>query len=115
MKENNESIAYEDFLKVKMCTGTILKAQPNVKAKKPAYILTIDFGDLGTKISSAQITKNYTCEQLIGMQIIAIVNFLPKKVAGVNSEVLVLGSVSEQEDIVLLQPTMKVPNGSKIG
>ena len=114
--ENNLStITFEDFLKVKMCTGTILKVEDNPKATKPAYILTIDFGPEGIKTSSAQLTQNYDKENLIGHQVVAVMNFPTKRIAGIKSEVLVLGSVSDSHDVVLLQPTMPVPNGSRIG
>ncbi|MBS0290170.1 MAG: tRNA-binding protein [Proteobacteria bacterium] len=114
-KENqNTLISFDDFKKVKMCAGTIIEATLNQKAKIPAYVLTIDFGELGIKTSSAQITQHYTPESLISMQIIAVMNFPPKKVAGVNSQILVLACVSNETGTVLLQPTHHVPNGSII-
>lgn len=107
-------INIEDFLKVDMRVGTILEASINKKAKKPAYKLKIDFGDeIGVKTSSAQITKLYSTDQLVGKQIIAVTNFPPRQVANVKSEVLVLGSCSGQ-GIVLLTLTEKVKNGDKI-
>ncbi len=109
-----ELIQFEDFTKIKMHAGTILTATLNPKAKKPAYILEIDFGDLGIKTSSAQITQHYQPSDLISRQIIAVLNFSPKKVAGVTSEVLVLACVSESAGTVLLHPSMPVPNGSAI-
>ncbi len=107
-------ISFDDFLKVDTRAGTILTVTPNVKAKKPAYVLTIDFGDLGIKTSSAQITDHYTPEQLIGTQIIAVVNFEPKRIAGVVSEVLVLGCACPDATVVLLRPTQPVANGSRV-
>lgn len=107
-------INFEDFIKVKMCAGTILAATLNDKAKKPAYILSIDFGSLGIKTSSAQITEHYTPSDLIGQQVIAVMNFPPKKVAGINSQVLVLACVSQESGTVLLRPTQIVPNGSGV-
>lgn len=107
-----ETINHEDFLKVKIASGTILSAATNPKAIKPAYILEIDFGEYGIKMSSAQITQHYTPADLIGQQILAIVNFPTKRVAGITSEVLVLAVVSEQEGTVLIHPERPVPNGS---
>lgn len=107
-------INIEDFMKVDMRVGTILEADINEKAKKPAYKLKIDFGEeIGIKTSSAQITKLYSTNELIGKQIIGVVNFPPKQIANVKSEVLVLGSDSEQ-GIVLLGLTQKVKNGDRI-
>ncbi|MDV2992422.1 MAG: putative chaperone CsaA [Chroococcidiopsis sp. SAG 2025] len=92
-------ISFDDFLKVDMRVGTIIAVEDNLKAKKPAYILTIDFGNLGQKMSSAQITDNYSKAELIGKQIIAVVNFPAKRVAGVKSEVLILGAVPKRSFI----------------
>ncbi len=108
-------IEFDDFMKVDMRVGTVLKCEPNPKAKKPAYILTIDFGSLGIKTSSAQLTVNYTSDELVGKQIIAVVNFPVKRIAGTISEVLVLGAYSAEKDVVLLQTTLSVENGSRIG
>jgi tRNA-binding protein len=109
-----EKIEFEDFLKVGMAIGTIIAAEWNTKAQKPAYKLQIDFGDLGVKLSSAQITENYTPENLIGQQIVAVMNFLPKRIAGVKSEVLILGAVCSEKGIILLKPSLKVQNGTRI-
>ena len=106
-------IEYSDFAKVEMLVGTVITARPNLKARKPAYILTIDFGSFGTKTSSAQITEHYSTDELVGRQIVAVVNFLPKRIAGVSSEVLVLASTGET-GVVLLSPTKKVANGSRV-
>ncbi len=107
-------ITYETFLEVEIHTGTITAARLNPKARKPAYVLTIDFGPLGIKTSSAQITERYTADALIGKQIVAVTNFPPKRIAGVKSEVLVLGAVSETEGTVLLEPTFPVGNGVRV-
>ncbi|MBE9015444.1 tRNA-binding protein [Chroococcidiopsidales cyanobacterium LEGE 13417] len=107
-------ISFDDFLKVDMRVGTILDVEDNLKARKPAYILTIDFGELGEKMSSAQITNNYSKAELIGKQIIAVVNFPAKRVAGVKSEVLVLGAVPNDKGVVLLEPNLPVENGTRI-
>ena len=108
-------IEFDDFMKVDMRVGTVTHCEPNPKAKKPAYILTIDFGPLGIKTSSAQLTHNYTADSLVGRQIIAVVNFPVKRIAGIASEILVLGAYSAEKDVVLLQPTLSVENGSRIG
>lgn len=107
-------IEYGDFEKVVMAVGTVLTAEQNMKAKKPAYVLTVDFGPHGVKTSSAQLTQNYTPEQLIGMQVVGVLNFAPKRIAGVPSEVLILGGVNETDGVVLLTPTKPVANGSHI-
>lgn len=107
-------INVEDFLKVEMRAGTIVDAVINEKANKPAYVLKIDFGEHGVKTSSAQITQHYQPADLLGKQIIAVMNFPSKKIAGITSEVLVLACVSEEEGTVLLQPNFAVPNGSLV-
>ncbi len=109
-----ELITYADFLKPDIRTGTILTAQVFENARKPAYQLTIDFGPLGVKRSSAQITVHYTPEELVGKQIIAVVNFPVKQIANFFSECLVLGVVQADESVVLLQPDKKVENGLRI-
>ena len=114
MIESLNSIQIEDFLKVQLRTGTIMDATLNPKARVPAYVLTIDFGSLGCRISSAQLTENYTAEDLIGKQIVAVLNFEPKRVAGIKSQVLVLGAVSSSKGVVLLEPTFTVENGTEI-
>ncbi len=109
-------ITWNDFERVEMRIGTILDVQDFPKANKPAYQLTIDFGvELGIKKSSAQITKRYTKEELHGKQIIAVVNFPKKQIADFMSECLVLGSVGEENDIVLLTSDIPVENGLRIG
>jgi tRNA-binding protein len=107
-------VTFEDFLAINIRVGRITAVEDNVKAKKPAYVLTIDFGPLGLKTSSAQITGNYTKEQLLGKQVVAIVNFPVKLVAGIKSECLVLAALSERGGTVLLQPGMPVEDGSRI-
>lgn len=112
--KNKNTISWQDFEKVEMRVGTIISAEKFEKARKPAYILTIDFGDLGTKRSSAQITELYSYEELIGKQIIAVINFPPKQIANFMSECLVLGAVNGKE-VTLLQPERKTENGLRIG
>lgn len=109
------TITWDDFQRVDIRVGRILTAEPNPEARKPAFVLTIDFGaELGVKTSSAQLTVHYTLKQLVGRQVIAVVNFEPKRIAGVKSEVLVLGLPDEGGAVVLLQPTQDVPLGGRL-
>ena len=108
-------ITWEDFEKVDIRSGTILEVKDFEKAKKPAYQLTIDFGPLGIKQSSAQITHHYSKEELIGCQVVAVVNFPPKQIANFFSECLVLGVYDEQNQVIILEVNKKVPNGQRIG
>jgi tRNA-binding protein len=108
-------ISWEDFEKVDMRTGTIIEVNDFAGARKPAYQLTIDFGELGIKKSSAQITAHYSKEVLVGRQVIAVVNFPAKQIANYFSECLVLGVYDENNQVILLQPNLPVKNGSKIG
>jgi tRNA-binding protein len=108
-------ISWEDFEKINIRTGTIVEVNDFPKARKPAYQLTIDFGELGFAQSSAQITQHYNKEELIGKQIIAVVNFPPKQIANFYSQCLVLGLYDENNHVILLQPDRKVTNGLKIG
>jgi len=109
-----KEITFEELTKVEIRTGTILEVNLNPKAIKPAYKLIIDFGPLGIKTSSAQITKNYCPKKLIGLQITAVVNLPVKLIAGVKSEVLVLGACSQNKDVVLLTPVETVEEGSLV-
>lgn len=112
----NEFLLWSEFEKVEMRIGTILEANDFPEARKPAFQLLIDFGtEIGLRKSSAQITKRYSKEDLIGKQIIAVVNFPKKQIGNFMSECLVLGSVGAENDIVLLTSDRKVENGLRIG
>ncbi|HQV35749.1 MAG TPA: tRNA-binding protein [Flavobacterium sp.] len=109
-------LTWEEFEKVEMRIGTILEVNDFPEARKPAYQLIIDFGDeIGIRKTSAQITKRYSKDVLIGKQIVAVINFPKKQIGKFNSECLVLGSVGEENDIVLLTSDVKVANGLRIG
>ncbi|MDP1608321.1 MAG: tRNA-binding protein [Chlamydiales bacterium] len=110
----SEQIQFADFLKVDIRVGTIVGVEDYPEARKPAYKLEIDFGDLGKKRSSAQITKHYRKEDLLGKQVIAVVNFPSKQIGKFMSEVLTLGLPDENGQVVLLEPTGKVPNGGRL-
>jgi tRNA-binding protein len=107
-------ITYSDFDKVDLRVGTIMSVEDFPQARHPAYKLTIDFGEHGIKKSSAQVTGLYVKEELVGQQVIAVVNFPPKQIANFFSECLVLGVVNENKEVVLLRLERKVPNGSRI-
>lgn len=106
--------SYEDFTALELRVGTVREVRPNPKARVPAYVLTLDFGSFGVKTSSAQLTENYQPEDLIGRQIVAVTNLPPKRVAGVKSEVLVLGAMDPELGVVLLEPRAGVPDGTRI-
>ena len=107
-------ISFDDFSKIQMKVGTIIEAKPFNKAKKPAFLLLIDFGLDGIKKSSAQITDLYKCDDLIGKQVIAVVNFPKKQIADIMSECLILGAVDKAGKVVLLTTDMKTDNGLNI-
>ena len=109
------AISFDDFLAVDIRVGTITDAQEFPEARKPAYKLTIDFGsEIGVKKSSAQITVHYTPEDLIGRQVLAVVNFPPRQIGPMKSEVLTLGLSDDNGDVVLIAPERPVPNGSRM-
>lgn len=107
-------ITWDEFQKIEMRVGTIVGAEIFKEAKKPAYKIVVDFGELGKRKSSAQITKLYSPEELIGKQVIAVVNFPPKQIATIISECLILGAINEDE-VTLLTTDKVVENGLRIG
>jgi tRNA-binding protein len=110
-----DTISFDEFLKVDVRVGTIVEAEPFPEARKPAFKLKIDFGDaIGVKKSSAQITKHYTPDGLVGQQVMAVVNFPPRQIGPMMSEVLTLGVPDGDGEVVLLQPTDSVPNGGRL-
>ena len=108
-------IAWSDFEKVDMRVGIVVDAEPFPEARRPAYKLTIDFGPLGRKRSSAQITDHYRPDDLVGRRVVAVVNFAPKQIGPFVSEVLVLGAYDERGEVILLRPDLEVNPGAKIG
>lgn len=116
LQKNDMMITWDDFEKIDIRTGTIIEVNDFPKARKPAYQLTIDFGEtIGIKRSSAQVTIHYKKEELLNRQILAVVNFPPKQIAGFMSECLVLGVYDENNDVVLLHPDKEVKNGCRMG
>ena len=108
-------ISWEDFEKIDIRCGTVIDVADFLKAKKPAYKLTVDFGEAGIKRSSAQITTLYTKEELVNKQVFAVINFPPKQIADYISECLVLGVYNQNDEVVLLESGLKVENGCKVG
>ena len=110
-----DDISFDDFLKVDIRTGTIVDAQPYPEARKPAIKLWVDFGgEIGTRKSSAQLTKHYTPEELIGRQVCAVVNFPPRQIGKFMSEILVLGMPDDEGEVVLIRPDKAIPNGGRL-
>lgn len=111
-----QEISWQDFAKVELRVATIIAAEDFPQARKPAYKLTLDFGEeLGIRKSSAQLTAHYRPEQLIGKQVLAVTNFPPKQIGPFMSECLVTGLYRDDQSVVLLSPDMPVPNGAKLG
>jgi len=110
-----ETITFDDFLKVDIRVGTVVGARPFPEARKPALQLLVDFGpDIGVKKSSAQITSNYSLEELVGRQVAAVVNFPPRQIGPMMSEVLTLGFPDEAGEVMLIAPDRTVPNGGRL-
>lgn len=108
-------IEFDDFMKVDIRVGIVTRAEPFPEARKPAIKLWVDFGgDLGEKKSSAQITKHYTPEKLVGKKVMGVVNFPPRQIGPVRSEVLVLGVPDDEGEVVLIQPDLDVPIGGRL-
>ena len=108
-------ISYDDFQKVDIRVGRITRAEPFPEARKPAFKLWVDFGgEIGEKRSSAQVTTHYTPETLVGRQVLAVVNFPPRQIGKVMSEVLVLGLPDSEGEVVLISPTQATPNGGRL-
>ena len=110
-----ELISYSDFTKIEIRVGTIISAELNNKLRKPSYVLKIDFGDkIGIKKSSAQLTKNYTIDQMLHKQIAAVINFPKKQIGDLVSEVLVLGFPDNNNEPILISPDKKIANGGRL-
>lgn len=107
-------ISWEQFEAVELRVGTVVRAEPFPEALKPAIKLWVDFGDFGVLQSSAQLTVHYTPESLVGRQVLGVLNFAPKRIAGFESQVLVTGFADENGDVVLASPERRIPNGAKL-
>lgn len=115
MEETTKSLKWNEFMNVEMRVGTILSAEWFDEVRNPAYKMSIDFGEFGIRKTSAQITQLYKAEELIGKQIVAVINFPPKQIANMMSECLVLGGIGEEKDVILITPEQNVKNGTRIG
>ncbi len=115
MSQADGTISFDDFLKVEVRAGTIVKAEPYPEARRPAYKLWVDFGtELGVKKTSVQVTAHYQLDELVGRQVAAVTNFPPKQIGKFMSEVLVLGFPDENGEVVLIAPDHKVPDGGRM-
>ena len=113
MEEVN--LTWDEFMRVEMRVGTIISAEEFKEVRNPAYKMIIDFGEYGKRKTSAQITKLYSPEQLIGRQVVAVINFPSKQIANIMSECLVLGGIGENKEVILIAPEREVKNGTRIG
>ena len=109
-----QQIEWADFQRVELRVGTLLSAEPNAKARKPAYVLRVDLGELGVKTSSAQLGEHYSCTELVGRQVLCVCNFAPKRIAGIRSEVLVTGVYDADNKVVLASFDKPLPNGARL-
>ncbi|MHA6493859.1 tRNA-binding protein [Pseudomonas borbori] len=107
-------IEWDDFQRVELRVGTVLSAEPNPKAQKPAYVLQVDLGEFGVKTSSAQLTGHYRSAELVGRQVLCVCNFAPKRIAGIRSEVLVTGVYDAEQKVVLASFDKPLPNGARL-
>jgi tRNA-binding protein len=114
-ENNNEPLSWSEFSRVDMRVGTIIKAEIFEEARKPAYKIQVDFGPLGIRKTSAQVTDFYACEDLVGKQVIGVVNFPPKQIATIKSEFLLLGAIGGTGEVTVLQTERQVENGLRIG
>jgi len=114
-QSEQEKLNWSEFMKVEMRVGTIISAEKFKEVRNPADKMIVDFGPFGTRKTSAQITKLYTPEELVGKQVIAVLNFPPKQIATIMSECLVMGCVGDEKEVTLIQPERKVANGTRIG
>ncbi len=115
MEKIAENLTWDQFMQVEMRVGTVLSAEAFPEVRNPAYKITIDFGEFGIRKTSAQVTALYKPEDLIGKQVVAVINFPPKQIATMMSECLILGGIGENKEVTLLQPERKVKNGTRIG
>lgn len=111
----SNSLTWDEFMHVEMRVGTIISAEIFKEVRNPAYKITVDFGEFGIRKTSAQVTALYQAEELIGKQIVAVINFPPKQIATMMSECLILGGIGDNKDVTLLQPERPVKNGTRIG
>ena len=105
---------YDEFVKIEMRVGTVVRAEAFPEARKPAIKMWIDFGEFGIMTSSAQVTRRYSVDELVGSQVMGVTNFPPRKVAGFSSQVLVLGAVPEEGDVVLVRPDRRIAPGTRV-
>ncbi len=111
----NNTLTWEDFSKVEMRVGTILSAEVFKEARKPAYKISIDFGEFGIRKTSAQVTKLYTPESLIGKQVVAVLNFPTKQIATIQSQCLLLGAIGDESEVTILTTERPIKNGLRVG
>lgn len=112
---NSNALSWDEFMRIEMRIGTVISAEPFPEVRNPAYKITVDFGEFGIRKTSAQVTTLYKPEDLIGKQVVAVINFPPKQIANMMSECLVLGGIGDNKEVTLLQPERAVKNGTRIG